>query len=308
LLILVRQICKEEGIALTSFSYDWILKLTLQKRSAYIFGYKFGINNAASAKLCDDKCAAYEVLNQAKIPSVKHELFLNAGNVHDPNGIGNWSILTSLLREHSILVVKPNEGSGGHNVLLTRTQVELERAVQTLLSTNRTIAVSPYYEVLKEYRIVILQQKVKLVYAKNVPCIVGDGHSTLHKLVLNYMEQNHCFLAPNLTKEQEECVLKQGEEFLLGWKSNLGQGAEPQLLESGELYEQLCQLAIQAAAQLDICFAAVDVIRTSQGLYILEVNSGIMMEKFIAHSTQNGEIAKAIYREAILMMLGSPKG
>jgi glutathione synthase/RimK-type ligase-like ATP-grasp enzyme len=54
---------------------------------------------------------------------------------------------------------------------------------------------------------------------------------------------------------------------------------------------------------LSIQFASVDIIETNNEMRVLEVNSGIMMEKFIQAANENYAIAKKIYQQAINMML-----
>ena len=67
---IVQEICSEKDIHCTSFSHNWILKLTKDDRSGIIFGYNFGLNSSSSAALCKDKCAASEVLAHSRIPHI----------------------------------------------------------------------------------------------------------------------------------------------------------------------------------------------------------------------------------------------
>ena len=44
---IIREICTEEDIALQSFSFDWIFRLTKNGKTGFILGYQFGLNSAS---------------------------------------------------------------------------------------------------------------------------------------------------------------------------------------------------------------------------------------------------------------------
>jgi glutathione synthase/RimK-type ligase-like ATP-grasp enzyme len=69
------------------------------------------------------------------------------------------------------------------------------------------------------------------------------------------------------------------KERVLNWRHNLDAGARPVLLEPGEAREASVAIAVKAAKAIGIRFASVDVIRVGGALKILEINSGVMMEK-----------------------------
>jgi glutathione synthase/RimK-type ligase-like ATP-grasp enzyme len=65
----------------------------------------------------------------------------------------------------------------------------------------------------------------------------------------------------------------------LNWRHNLDAGARPALVEPGEAREACTAIAVKAAKAIGIRFASVDVISVGGALRILEINSGVMMEK-----------------------------
>jgi glutathione synthase/RimK-type ligase-like ATP-grasp enzyme len=301
---IINEICHEESIDFTAFSYDWILRLQKGDRLGFVFGYNFGSNNATSARICDDKSAASDILIFSGVPTVEHLFFMAPGNIYYVGEDGNWDRIESLLRKYHALVCKANVGSGGNAVFLVKDQVELENAVHKILSQHRSMAISPFYDIIKEYRIIVLCGHVKLVYAKNIPCVVGDGVKNLRQLLINYMAKEQQIINIELDDEKLDQVLHNGETWNINWKSNLGQGASPELIESGNLYNALSALALQAAKALSIDFASIDIVQTPEGLKVLEVNCGIMMENFIRSADENYGKAKAIYREAVEILLG----
>ena len=52
-------------------------------------------------------------------------------------------------------------------------------------------------------------------------------------------------------------------------------------------------------------FASVDVVETAEGLKVLEINSGVMMENFAGQDEESRSIAKEIYRDAVRKMMSN---
>ena len=55
--------------------------------------------------------------------------------------------------------------------------------------------------------------------------------------------------------------------------------------------------------EIGVRFASIDIVSTNEGLKVLEINSGVMMENFAGESPQNYRKAREIYRDAILKMM-----
>ena len=94
-------------------------------------------------------------------------------------------------------------------------------------------------------------------------------------------------------------VPKKDEKVLLNWKHNLGQGAVPEVVKNVDLAKKLSNFAFKVCDLLKIKFASIDIIEADGGFKILEINGGIMMEKFSSYSEENYQIAKKIYYSAL---------
>lgn len=302
---IIKEICEEEKIDYTLFSYDWILRLRKNNQVGFVFGYNFGANNATSAHICDDKSAASEVLLFTGIPTVEHMFFMSPNNIFYIGENGNWSRIQRMLEKYGKLVCKANEGTGGNMVFLVENQVQLEDAVHRIFKQHRSMAISPFFHIIKEYRVIVLNGEVKLAYSKNIPFIKGDGKKSIRQLLLEFMTNNEFLLTLEYNEKILGRVLLDGEIWNINWKSNLGQGASPELVADRTLLNELSNLAIKAASAISINFASIDIIKTNEGLKVLEINCGIMMENFIRSAPQNYDIAKEIYRDAVHSMIKS---
>ena len=297
---IIKEICAEKNIMCEGYSYDWILRLTGNSKTVFIYGYQFENNSATAQLICTDKCATSELLLSQNIPAVKHSFFMSPTDLQYIGVNGNWQRMLDLLQQHGRLVCKPNEGTGGMDVYLVASALDLERAVNQIFAHYKSMAICPFLEIDQEYRAILLDGKVKLIYTKQRPTIMGDGSSTLRQLALKYY-QSHSALPINgeVSEEDAPRVLKAGEKFFLNWKHNLGLGASPEIITEPDLVSKLNPLALSAADAVNAQFASVDIIKTEAGYLVLEINSGVMMENFALSSDENFQLAKSIYRDAL---------
>jgi glutathione synthase/RimK-type ligase-like ATP-grasp enzyme len=91
--------------------------------------------------------------------------------------------------------------------------------------------------------------------------------------------------------------------YYLHWKHNLGQGANPEIVQDEELVGLLSDLALRTAKVVNVYFSSIDIIEANNQYLVLEINSGVMMEHFSQLNDSNYQIAKGIYKEAIESML-----
>ena len=298
---IINEICAEEGIKLSSYSYDWAFCLRKDSKRAFILGYQFGLNPSSVQQVCNDKNIASEVLKEEGIPSVYHACFMAPSMLQYTGGKGSWKALLSLL-EKGPIVCKDNYGTGGNLVFKVETQAQLEEATSTIYASSEAMAVCDYEKIQSEYRLVVLDGQIRLAFSKIRPSLTGDGVSSVGTLLAEAIKngQVHSFLVPGEAELSK--VPKKGEKYLLNWKHNLGQGASALTLDIDSLDEELTSLVQKTAKALGIRFASIDMIKTDEGWKVLEVNAGVMMEHFASSGKEQYQIAKEIYRDAIRKM------
>ena len=184
-------------------------------------------------------------------------------------------------------------------VIVLKRQNQLFRSFskrRTLLAFVRTTILRQSTEPFIFY----LDGEVKLIYGKTKPFVVGDGKSTVGELVEELNLPDKSVVKDNLKDLDLTYVPTVRENVDISWKHNLSGGAKPTILPKGELYTQIEQLAIRAGKAMNINFATIDVIETTDGsLYVLEINSGIGATIFTELVDGGTEIIKDIYRQAV---------
>ncbi len=297
---IIKEICAEDEILYVSYSSDWAFQLEKDGKKNFILGYQFGLNRAVSQQISADKAVASEVLTQNHVPNIEHYCFMAPHMFRFTGENGNWKQMIQMLEKYGDIVCKDNEGTGGYFVFHVKTERQLEEAAQQIFAHADSMAISPYYEIEKEYRVILLDQEVQVVFEKKRKKLVGDGKSTLRQLYANYLlNSEHAMELPPTTVGFDR-VLKADEIYLFNWKHNLGQGAEPEILK--EVPTELKKIAQNAADALNLRFASIDIVKCKDEWSVLEVNSGVMMENLASNGKECYDLAKQIYKKAIRKM------
>ena len=289
--LLIQKICEEEHIHFQLLSKDWIIVLEKDGETHYIMGSKFDLNNYVSAKICNDKYACYEALKYHHIPVCEYHIFFSCYSKEE--------VMNCFLEYGRDVVVKANKGSYGNHMFHVKDINELFQKMDLLLKDNYSISVSPFYSISCEYRLIVLNHEVELVFGKKRPIVVGDGVHTIYELLLEF---NSPFFQKMEDHSSLDVILKEGKVYEYSWQHNLSKGAIPFEVNDEELIEKLKKIAIQATNSLNLNFVSVDIIETAtHELKIIEINSGVITN--IAEYFVNGEdIAKNVYKKAILAM------
>ncbi len=294
---LLREIAKENGFSFRTYAYDWIKELSKDGKSMYIYGYNFPLNDTSFTQIANDKASTSEILTSNNIPNVEHFYFMSPNDIHYVRYLGvegNWKQMLSLLELYKKVVVKPNTGTGGVGLRIVENAEELEIAVSDTFSKTSTLCICPYYDITDEYRVIILNGEVKLVFKKTRPYVIGNGTDSISVLCA---KQNKKF--DKSINFDTGYIPKDGEKVTVGWKHNLGQGSTPDQIKDGEFYNALTELAKKALHSLGGNFASVDCVNINGNLQVLEVNSGVMTDNFANSAPENYEVAKDIYKSAI---------
>lgn len=151
---MIRAICEERNISFTSFSDDWLLHLEKDGKMARVLGYKFSLNDSVAGNIAQDKVASYELLKYYTVPAIPHYL------IRTKAGETDWKKLPW----HDGMVVKPLSGTSGHGVAKLSSTNEAEAWMGKW--GIEAWAASPYIDIKREIRLVLLDEELLLAYEK----------------------------------------------------------------------------------------------------------------------------------------------
>lgn len=295
---IIKEICDEENINFNILSKDWIITLEKNNKVKYIAGYKFDLNNHGLGMVLDDKYAMYDVLKYNNLPIINHYIAYRDNNLNDyAIGCNSYGYVLDLFYKfNKSIVLKPNNGACGVGVYHIEDEDKLLEVYTKLLEKNFSISVCPFYDIETEFRTIILKDKVKLLYGKIRPIIVGDGRSTIYELLSSF---NYEYFKDYNESNKNE-ILKKNEVYEYDWKFNLSRGSKMFKNINQDVYDKISSLALKTAKVVGLGFGSVDIIKTKDGkFYIMEINSGVMMDNFIKQDNNGYDIAKDIYKCAV---------
>ena len=290
---IIKQICQEKSIQYEELSDDWIIKLTKENRNKFIVGYKSDLNNQATSEICNDKFALYAVLKSEEIPVIEYNILFK--NEEDK--------LEKYFYEYNQnVVLKPNNGTCGNNVLHICEYDKLKSEYNKLISKYYSVDICPFYEIESEYRVIYLPTK-QHIYKKVKPIITGDGVHSVKELLIEFNSE-YFGDERNLKSENisADYIPKFGEKIEYEWRFNLSRGAKIADVDDEEK-NILMNMINNIIKVINLKFVSIDIVKLTNNQYmVMEINSGVMMENLVKLQDDGIQIAKSVYGEAIDLM------
>lgn len=302
---IIKQIALENDLSYEVLSCDLVIKLTKGNKIRYINGYKFGLNSHSLGLILDDKYATYELLNSLGISVCKHHILFRPNNHNSyAKNYNSFKYCYDLfLKYNKNVILKVNNGTCGDGVYHITTKKELKKIYNHLLKYNFSISLCPYYDIKNEYRVILLNNEIKIMYGKINPVVIGNGKDKLIDLLKNF-NINYFGYKTNLKKNiNYNKVLKKDEKFIYDFKYNLSKGSIITEDIDKETKSIISKMAKDVSKKINLGFGSIDIIKTNDDkYYVLEINSGVMIENYIKLTSDGFKKAKKVYEEAILEM------
>lgn len=302
---IIKQIALENDLSYEVLSCDLVIKLTKGNKIRYINGYKFGLNSHSLGLILDDKYSTYELLNSLGISVCKHHILFRLTNHNSyAKNYNSFDYCYDLfLKYNKNVILKVNNGTCGDGVYHITTKKELKKIYNHLLKYNFSISLCPYYDIKNEYRVILLNNEIKIMYGKINPVVIGNGKDKLIDLLKDF-NINYFGYKTNLKKNiNYNKVLKKDEKFIYDFKYNLSKGSIITEDIDKETKSIISKMAKDVSKKINLGFGSIDIIKTNDDkYYVLEINSGVMIENYIKLTSDGFKKAKKVYEEAVLEM------
>lgn len=302
---IIKQIALENDLSYEVLSCDLVIKLTKGNKIRYINGYKFGLNSHSLGLILDDKYATYELLNSLGISVCKHHILFRPTNHNSyAKNYNSFDYCYDLfLKYNKNVILKVNNGTCGDGVYHITTKKELKKIYNHLLKYNFSISLCPHYDIKNEYRVILLNNEIKIMYGKINPVVIGNGKDKLIDLLKDF-NINYFGYKTNLKKNiNYNKVLKKDEKFIYDFKYNLSKGSIITEDIDKETKSIISKMAKDVSKKINLGFGSIDIIKTNDDkYYVLEINSGVMIENYIKLTSDGFKKAKKVYEEAVLEM------
>jgi D-alanine-D-alanine ligase-like ATP-grasp enzyme len=215
------------------------------------------------------------------------------------------------------VIVKPNSGSQGSGVSLVHNKKEFYRAMRVIFKQDRVALVQKPVSG-KDYRMVILDQKMISAYERIPLSVIGDGRSTIRKLLKQKQEQ---FLAssrdtqirlddPRIAikllhqKKSFRSVPKNGEKVYLLDNANLSTGGES-VDVTKNVHLDFKKIAVKLTRDMGLRLCGVDLmidgdISEKPRIYwVLEINSAPGLDHYVKMGKAQEKIVEDLYLEVL---------
>ena len=144
-------------------------------------------NSNVAAELCNDKASTVQILSFFDIPHVP-AVFISSPTTNAPE-ISKWKQIIDFFEANGKdIVLKNPHGSNGANIFRAKTYNELEKNCEFLFEQAKGVLLSPFVKIEYEYRNIVLNGEVLLVYRKTLPFVLGDGVKTIYQLIIDRID------------------------------------------------------------------------------------------------------------------------
>lgn len=259
-----------------------LLKLSYKGKALFIKGTSFPVNTQPSCFIANNKFLTERILRSCNIPVPK-----------------SWLVRTPAEARKMVLskklfpcVLKPIEGGHGNKVFVNIESLEEFKEILPLIFTKhgkKNVLLEEFVKG-KDYRLLVIGEKVAAVMERIPAHVVGDGKSNIRQLIKKFnqnplvgkkYEKPLCRIKlngegkRNLKKRGKKLtdVPKKGERVFLRQNANISTGGIGRDV-TNEVDAKLKKMAIRAAKAIGMVITGVDIIynKSSGQLHVLELN------------------------------------
>jgi D-alanine-D-alanine ligase-like ATP-grasp enzyme len=215
------------------------------------------------------------------------------------------------------IIVKPNSGSQGVGVALVHTKREFYRAMRLIFKGDRIALVQRYVQG-KDYRLVVLDDRVISAYERIPLNITGTGRSTVLQLLIAKQQQfrkegrdtqinsNDVRIANKLAHQglSLNSVPKKGVQLFLLDNANLSTGGDS-VDVTDSVHSAFREIAVKLTKDMRLRLCGVDLLvngditKEPKDYCILEINAAPGLDHYVKSGPRQEKIVEALYLEVL---------
>ncbi len=279
------------------------------------------LNTLGSSELAKDKDYANFFMKKMGYPTIPGKTFFAKHWCQTINSKRNTSAAYAYAKKLSFpVIVKPNSGSQGNNIILANNKAELNSALQKVFLQDK-VALVQKYVIGQDYRIVVLDNKVISAYQRMPLSITGDGRSNIKKLInvkldgfivaerpANISLYDHRILQ-NLKKNKLnlQSILPKDQKVTLLNNANLSSGGDS-LDVTSSLHPKFKKIAIKLTKDMGLRLCGVDLMvagdisQSPNKYWVIEINAAPGLDHYIKTGVKQQKIVEDMYLEVLKAM------
>lgn len=290
-------------------------------RKRYFRYSSLDLNPLGASEIAKDK--DYSAFFMAKLgyPTVPGKTFFSASWAR---AIGSKRDMAAAYRYAKKLgfpvIVKPNSGSQGVGVFQAYTKRELYQALRFVFVRDRIALVQKPVSG-KDYRIVVLDERVISAYQRVPLSVVGDGRSTVRQLLKQKQAQfvatgrdtNIKMADPRIVKNLNRqnlmmrSVLKEKQVVFLLGNANLSSGGDA-IEVTRKMHPDFQKIAVRLTKDMGLRLCGVDLMvagdisQQPAQYWVLEINAAPGLDHYVKTGKEQERIVEKMYLEVLKAM------
>lgn len=218
------------------------------------------------------------------------------------------------------VIVKPNSGSQGVDVALVHDRAQFYRAIHKVFKNDRMALVQKQVKG-KDYRIVVLDNKIISAYERIPLSVVGDGKSTIKQL---FERKKKYFSKINrdmkikvddqriknklkISNKKLKSILSKDEKVFLLDNANLSQGGDS-VDVTNIIHKDFKKIAINLTRDMGLRICGVDLMIDGdikdkpKRYWVIEVNAAPGLDHYVTTGKAQEKIVEDMYLEVLKSM------
>ncbi len=293
----------------------------LSGKKRYFRYSSLDLNTLGASEISKDKDYANFFMKKMGYPTISGKTFFSPAwsSIIDPSrGMeGAYQYAKTL---GFPVIVKPNSGSQGKGVALCHTKRELYANLRAIFKHDRVALVQTPVKG-KDYRIVVLDNKVISAYERIPLSITGNSKSTIKQLLIKKQKDFSSSSRDTEIKIEDtrmvsklkrqglsfDSILRKGERIFLLDNANLSSGGDA-LDVTNVMHKAFTAFAVKLTADMGLRLCGVDLMiegditKPMQKCWILEINSAPGLDHYVKTGKRQQKIVEDMYLEVLRHM------
>jgi D-alanine-D-alanine ligase-like ATP-grasp enzyme len=293
-------------------------------KKCYFRNTSLDLNPMGASEIARDKAYASYFLAELGYPVVEEKIFYSkmwSKAIKSKLGIDQAYAYAKKLGFP--VIVKPNSKSQGSGVAKVSTRAEFYKAARSIFRGDKVMIVQRLF-IGKDYRIVVLDNTVISAYERNPLSVIGDGKSTLKKLLIEKQAEFERQKRDTQIKFDDQRILTTLFRNKMTFKTVLEKGHKMSLLDNANLstggtskdvtdtmHQDFKDIAIAVTKDMGLRLCGVDLMITGgiedshsvKNFYcVLEINSAPGLDHYYASGKKQKKIVEDIYLKIVVAM------